>query len=178
VDAVKLGLHKVGIEIEELGGKTPCICISAKDKTNIEVLTMLIRETGQNLMLKSNNERNAEGVIIESQIEKGAQITGSVIVRDGVLKLDDIFVCGIHEGKVKNMIDDNNKIVQQAFPGTAVHVSGFKHVPEAGFTFNVVNNSDEANYIANFRINKLRNTIMDLHSQNQKESVKNKIGVL
>lgn len=69
----------------------------------------------------------AQCIIIESNVdEKGGQTTASVLVKKGVLKSHDTFVCGLYEGKVRNMKDDNGRNVKEAYPGQAVHLEGFK----------------------------------------------------
>ena len=90
----------------------------------------------------------AQCIIIESNVdERGGQTTATVLIKKGVLKANDTFVCGLFEGKVRNMKDDNGRNVKQAFPGQAVHLEGFKMFPEVGNPLYVVENHKEANMI-------------------------------
>lgn len=74
-------------------------------------------------------------------------ITATVIVKQGTLKVDDIFVCGVHEGKVRFMINDLGQSIKQAFPGQAVKMGGFKTYPDVGNPLYAVVNHDEAKFI-------------------------------
>lgn len=92
----------------------------------------------------------AQCIVIESNVdEKSGQITATVIVKKGTLNIDDIFVSGIHEGKVRFMTDDLGRTVKQAFPGEAIHLGGFKHWPDVGNPLYVVTSPEEARYIVN-----------------------------
>ena len=87
--------------------------------------------------------------MIESNInEETRQISASVIVKRGTLRNDDTFVSGIHEGKVQRMMNDKGQSVKEAYPGEAVHISGFKHFPDVGNPLYVVKDSKEAHLIA------------------------------
>ena len=89
-------------------------------------------------------------MVIESDIdERSGQITATVIVKKGTLNKEDMFVSGIHEGKVKFIMNDLGQHVSEAFPGEAVHISGFKQIPEVGNPLYVVKNPDEAKFILN-----------------------------
>ena len=86
--------------------------------------------------------------MIESNVnEKSGQITASVIVKRGTLRQDDIFVSGIHEGKVKFMLNDRGETIKEAFPGEAVYIGGFKHFPDVGNPLYVVKDLKEASFI-------------------------------
>ena len=91
----------------------------------------------------------AQCIVIESNInEETRQISASVIVKRGTLRNDDTFVSGIHEGKVQRMMNDKGQSVKEAYPGEAVHISGFKHFPDVGNPLYVVKDSKEAHLIA------------------------------
>jgi translation initiation factor IF-2 len=81
----------------------------------------------------------AQCIIIESNIEeRGGMTTATVLVKKGLLQANDTFVCGLFEGKVRNMKDDNGRNIKEAFPGQAVHLEGFKQFPEVGNPLYVV----------------------------------------
>ena len=91
---------------------------------------------------------DAQCTVIESNVEeKTNQITATVIVKRGTLKADDIFVSGVHDGKVRQMVDDQHKTVNKAFPGQAIHMTGFKAMPEVGSPLYCVKTLDEAKAI-------------------------------
>ncbi len=86
--------------------------------------------------------------MIESDVdERSGQITATCIVKRGTLKLDQVFVSGIHEGKVRMMLNDKRQPVKEAYPGEAVHMVGFKEFPEVGNPLYVVSNLEEARFI-------------------------------
>lgn len=79
--------------------------------------------------------------------EKSGQITATVIVKKGTLRVDDMFVSRIHEGKARFMINDRGQHIQEAYPGEAVHIGGFKHFPEVGNPLYVVSSQSEIKLI-------------------------------
>mmetsp|Transcript_4157 Transcript_4157/g.5522 ORF Transcript_4157/g.5522 Transcript_4157/m.5522 type:complete len:121 (+) Transcript_4157:242-604(+) len=90
----------------------------------------------------------AQCIVIESDVdEKSGQITATVIVKKGTLHADDLFVSGAFEGKVRYLMDDMGKHTKEAFPGEAVHMTGFKEIPEVGNPLYVVRNQEESNFI-------------------------------
>lgn len=102
--------------------------ISAKEGINLKLLEKKIHELAERKVnLLEDHGVRAQCITIESNVdERSGQLTASVLVRKGVLRLNDAFVCGVHEGRVKNMKDDNGLNVTEAFPGQAVHLSGFR----------------------------------------------------
>lgn len=123
--------------------------ISAREKVNINLLENKIIDLAEKkLHLIEDHQMNAQCITIESNVEeKSNLITATVLIKRGVLKVNDIFVCGTHEGKVRFMRDDSGRNIMQAFPGEAVHIGGFKHFPEVGNPLYVVENHKEANII-------------------------------
>ena len=119
VEKVMLDLSSQGVEIEDLGGTVPCIPISAKEKVNIKLLENTISKLAeQRLNLMENHNMKAQCIIIESNIDqKSGQTTATVLVKKGKLKLNDIFVSGLNDGRIKFMKDDNGRIIQEAYPG-------------------------------------------------------------
>ena len=102
-------LENQGIIAEDLGGTVTCVPISAKEKVNINLLEKKITELSEKeVNLMEDHEINAQCIVIESNIEeKSGQTTATVLVKKGKLKIHDTFVCGLHEGKIKYMKDDN-----------------------------------------------------------------------
>lgn len=119
VESVLLDLAGHNLTPEQLGGDVFCIPISAKERTNLDLLEEKILEVA-NTKLDLNEEvtSKAQCFVIESNFdEKSTQITATVLVKKGTLRLEDNFVCGIHEGKVRFLINDQGRQVKEVFPG-------------------------------------------------------------
>ena len=103
-----------------------------------------------------------------------------MLIKKGVLKVNDTFVCGQHEGKVRFMKDDNGRNIQEAFPGQAVHLGGFKSFPEVGHPLYVVENHKEANMIVDTLKKRAQQaeTLKLLEKGDNSEEIKQKIGKL
>ena len=129
-----LDLENAGIQTEDLGGSVACVPISAKEGVNINKLEDKITTLAdKRINLMEDHSRKGQCIVIESNIEeKGGQTTATVLVKKGKLSLNDTFVCGVDEGKVKFMRDDSKRMVQEAFPGQAVQLGGFRVFPEVG----------------------------------------------
>ena len=92
----------------------------------------------------------AQCFIIESNFdEKTHQITATILVKKGTLRQDDVFVCGINEGKVRFMKNDSGMNIKEAFPGQAVHLGGFRHFPDVGSPLYACQDHEEAQFISN-----------------------------
>ena len=92
----------------------------------------------------------AQCIVIESDVdEKSGQITATVIVKKGTLRTDDLFVAGTHEGKVRYLMNDVGTQTKEAYPGEAVHMTGFKEIPDVGNPLYVVRTQEESNFIIN-----------------------------
>ena len=97
--------------------------------------------------LKANPDRNSRGTVVESELDKGRGITGTILVQKGTLKIGDPFVAGIFQGKVRAMFDERGNKVEEAPPATPVLVLGFEGAPQAGDTFVVVESERQAREI-------------------------------
>jgi len=100
------------------------------------------------LDLKANPDREARGAVVESELDKGRGITGTILVQKGTLKIGDSFVAGVYHGKVRAMFDERGNKVTDAEPSTPVQVLGFEGSPQAGDTFIVVESEREARDIS------------------------------
>lgn len=137
-DRVKKELADQGLVPEEWGGDTICVPVSALKKEGIEDLLEMILLVADVLELKANPERPARGTIIESKLDKGRGPVATVLVANGTLNVGDTLVTGGQFVRVRAMIDDKGKRVNQAAPSTPVEVLGFSEVPEAGEAFVVI----------------------------------------
>ncbi|MGE5402046.1 MAG: translation initiation factor IF-2 [Ignavibacteriales bacterium] len=147
-DKIRQQLADRNILVEDWGGKYQCVEISAKANKNIDDLLEKILLEADVLELKANPERQARGTVIESQLDKGRGITGTILVQKGTLKVGDPFVAGVHYGRVRAMFDERNNKIEQAPPSAPVLVLGFEGAPQAGDTFVVVNSERDAREIS------------------------------
>jgi len=150
-EKVKQQLAKEGLIVEEWGGKTICVEISAKEKKNIDELLEMILLLGDILELKSHPYVPAQGVILESRLDAQKGPIGTVIVQLGTLTPGQAFICGNTYGKIRAMFDEFGRPVQSAGPSVPVEVMGFDSVPEAGNFFQVVPDLEIARRISEFR---------------------------
>lgn len=140
IDKVKQQMQKRGISPEDWGGETLCCGISALKGEHIEDLLELVLLQAEIMEIKANPKRDAEGIVIESQIEQGRGSTATVIVRAGTLKQGDVIVSKGNWCKVRAMMDDKGAKIQKATPGTPLLVMGWSGAPEAGDEFKKVQN--------------------------------------
>ncbi len=138
IERIKQQLADRNILVEDWGGKYQCVEISAKTGLNVDLLLEKILLESEILDLKANPNRTARGVVIESQLDKGRGITGTILVQKGTLRIGDPFIAGIYQGKVRAMFDERGNKVFDAPPSTPVLVLGFEGAPQAGDTFVVV----------------------------------------
>ncbi|KAG1458652.1 hypothetical protein G6F56_006347 [Rhizopus delemar] len=129
---VKQELARYNVHLEEIGGEVPCVEVSGLTGLNLDQLEETIATLSEILELKAERNNTAEGVVIESQIEKGRGNVATVLVQSGTLKAGSIVVAGETWCKVRTMIDHQGKIVKEATPGMPVKVVGWKEVPQAG----------------------------------------------
>lgn len=137
-EKIKQQLADRNILVESWGGKYQCVEISAKTGVNIDQLLETILLEAEMLDLKANPNRKARGVVIESELDKGRGITGTILVQKGTLEIGDPFVAGIYQGKVRAMFDERGRKVKESPPSTPVLVLGFEGSPQAGDSYVVV----------------------------------------
>jgi translation initiation factor IF-2 len=146
-DRVKNALTDYGLQPEEWGGQTLYVEVSALKGTNIQELIDSIQLQAEVLELKANPDRDAQGVVIEAQIDTGRGPTATVLVRRGTLKRGDIVVIGEHYGRVRTMVDHLKVVQEEAGPSIPVEITGLSGVPEAGEPFFVVQDEHDAKRI-------------------------------
>ncbi|MDA9101137.1 translation initiation factor IF-2 [Omnitrophica bacterium] len=148
---VMTGLQKYDLMAEEWGGKTIFVKVSAKDGTGISQLLEMLLLEAEVLELKANPDCHAYGAVIEGHLSKGSGAVATVIVQKGTLRIGDAVVCGCHMGRVKALRNDRGKSVKEAGPSYATELSGLSGVPEAGETFQVVQDEKIARRISEKR---------------------------
>jgi translation initiation factor IF-2 len=152
---VRQQLQDKGLVCEEWGGKTLFVDVSALTKQGVDKLLDAILLQAEIMELKANPNRLANGNVIESGLEPGGP-TATVLVRKGTLRLGDIVICGQYYGKVRALINEDNKRLKEAAPSVAVKLLGLNGVPEAGLEFNVVEDEKEARERADAKIQEAR----------------------
>ena len=149
-------LASMNLLVESWGGKFQSQEISAKQGLNIDLLLEKILLEAELLDLKANPDKEANGTIIEATLDKGRGYVATVLVQNGTLHNGDLVVSGQHFGRVKAMMNERNKRVNEAPPSTPVLILGLNGAPQAGETFKVYADETEAKEIANRRAQLLR----------------------
>src|SRR5258708_5326958 len=155
-DRVKKQLADRGLVPEEWGGKTVFVDVSAKKKTNLNLLMEMICLVADLGELKATPERAATGVVLEAKLDRGRGPVATVLVQNGTLNAGDNFVVGNVYGKVRAMFDDRGAQLQTAPPSTPVEIIGIEALPQAGDQFVVVADRDKARGISEYREQKAR----------------------
>jgi len=155
-DRVKKQLADRGLMPEDWGGKTVFVDVSAKKKTNLNLLLEMICLVADLAELKATPERAATGVVLEAKLDRGRGPVATVLVQNGTLNAGDNFVVGNVYGKVRAMFDDRGAALQSAPPSTPVEILGMEGLPQAGDQFVVVADRDKARGISEYREQKAR----------------------
>jgi translation initiation factor IF-2 len=151
IDKIKAQLAEAGVLVEQYGGKTVCVEVSSKKGDGIDHLLEMILLQAEILELKAEPDRPGKGVIIESKLDPGKGVVGTVLIQNGTLRVGESFVCGIQHGKVRVMVRDTGARVTEAGPSTPVEVWGWSGLPQAGDSFHVTPSEQEARDIASKR---------------------------
>jgi translation initiation factor IF-2 len=149
-------LANMNLLVESWGGKYQSQELSAKQGLNVDLLLEKILLEAELLELKANPDREANGTIIEATLDKGRGYVATVLVQNGTLRVGDLVVSGQNFGRVKAMVNERNKRVDEAPPSTPVLILGLNGAPQAGETFKVYEDEAQAKDIANRRAQILR----------------------
>ena len=144
IDRVKQEMTEYELIPVDWGGSTEFVPVSAKSGEGIENLLETILLTAEILELKANPDRNARGLVIEAELDKGRGPVATVLVQKGTLHVGDFISAGASHGKVRAMIDDKGRRVKDATPSTPVEILGLSDVPSAGEVFIVHENDKSA----------------------------------
>ena len=182
IDRVKQELTEYGLISEDWGGSTICVPVSAKSREGIEDLLEMVLLTADVLELKANPKRQARGLVIEAELDKGKGPVATVLVQKGTLHVGDFIAAGASYGKVRAMMDDKGRRVKEAGPSTPVEILGLNDVPMAGEIFVSPESDKEARTFAETFIKesrekmledtKLKMSLDDLYSQIQTGNLK------
>lgn len=137
-DKVKQELTEHGLVIEEWGGDTICVPVSAKTGEGIDDLLENVLLVAEMKELKANPHRLAKGAVIEARLDKGRGPIATILVQNGTLHQGDVIIAGTAVGRIRVMTDDKGKVVKEAGPSVPVEITGLAEVPSAGDTFNAV----------------------------------------
>ncbi len=148
IERVKQGLTEYELVPEDWGGSTICVPVSAKTGEGITDLLEMILLSAEVLELKANPKRNARGLVIEAQLDKGRGPVATVLVQKGTLKVGQVMAAGSSYGRVRAMIDDKGRRVREAGPSTPVEVLGLSSVPNAGEVFVICDSEKDAREFA------------------------------
>jgi translation initiation factor IF-2 len=155
---VRTELLQHEIVVEGMGGDTLDVEVSAMKGTNLDKLLETILLQAEVLDLKANPDREAGGMVVEAQLDKGRGPVATVLVERGTLRLGDIFVAGSAWGRVRALVNDKGEQIKEAGPSVPVEVLGLNSAPEAGDQFDVVPNEARAREVTDYRERKRRET--------------------
>jgi translation initiation factor IF-2 len=155
-ERVKKDLAQEGVLLEGWGGEVPVVQVSATKRQGIEDLLEVILLVAEMADLKAVPDGTARGTVLEARKERGRGVVASVLVQQGILKQGDHFFAGNTYGRVRAMLDTNRKPVRQARPSDAVEIMGLDDIPDAGDTFQVVEDEARAREVAGHRQAKQR----------------------
>jgi len=180
-ERVKKQLADRGLMPEDWGGDTVMVDVSAKQKTNLDLLLEMILLVADLQDLKANAQLPAAGTVLDARLDRGRGPVATVLVQDGTLRTGDPFIVGAIFGKVRAMFDDHGRPMGEAGPATPVEVLGLAGLPEAGDQFQAVTDEAKAKQVASFREQRQREaaltagsrlTLDQLHAQLQAGTVK------
>ena len=180
-EPIKEQLAKLNLVPEEWGGKTIMVEISAKTGMGVGKLLDMILLQAEMLELKANPDRNAQGVVLESELSRGRGVITTALVQKGTLRIGDPFVSGAYHGRVRAMFDERGNPVKNAGPSMPVLVLGAAGTPQAGDTFLVTKTEAEAREVSAKRIRLKREqdlrqikrfTLTDIYQQIEEGKVK------
>ena len=159
-DKVKQDLSALGVLVEDWGGETICVPVSAKTGDGIVTLLEMILLQAEVLELRANPARLASGTVIEARLDKAKGPVATLLVLNGTLKSGSSVVAGTCSGKIRLMTDFKGDTIRKAGPATAVEILGLTEVPEAGDEFHAVKEDKIAREIADNRRIKLREEVL------------------
>jgi translation initiation factor IF-2 len=156
IDRVKQQLSKEGLLVEDWGGQTISVEVSAKEKKNLAELLEMIILLADVIEVKANPRVEAQGVVLEARLDPRKGPIATVIIQHGVLTGGAAFVSGMTHGKVRALFDEHGKPLKRAEPGMPAEVLGFIDVPMAGDFFQVVPDGEAAKKINSYRLSKVK----------------------
>jgi translation initiation factor IF-2 len=173
-ERVKKQLADRGLMPEDWGGSTVFVDVSAKKRTNLNLLLEMICLVADLQDLKANPERPATGTVVEAKVDRGRGIVATVLVQNGTMRVSDSFIVGNTFGKVRAMFDDRGKAVDEAPPSTPVEVLGLEGLPQSGDSL-MVADREKARQIAEYREQRAREATLAKSSKLSLEGLSEQI---
>ena len=164
VDKVKGDLAAKDLAPEDWGGTTQMIPVSALKGTGVDKLLESVSLEAELLELKAHYDGPAQGVVVESELDKFRGSVATFLIQNGTLKVGDLVASGNAIGKIKSIVNSDGLKIKQAGPSAAVEVLGLNNVPNAGDQFQVVDNDKQAREIAEYRVTKEREDSQSVRS--------------
>ncbi len=161
---------------EEWGGDTPIAKVSAKTGQGIDDLLELISIQAELMELEAPVDGAAQGVVIESRLDKGRGVVASLLIKKGTLKQGDLVLAGEFYGKVRAMVDENGARIKSAGPSIPVEILGLPETPMAGSEFLVVSDEKKAREVADFRLARERERIIERQNKMRLENLFDNMG--
>jgi translation initiation factor IF-2 len=155
-DRVKNELAALDVIPEEWGGENQFVSVSAKTGEGIDELLNAVLLQSEILELTAVPNAPAQGVVVESRLDKGRGPVATVLIQNGTLKKGDIVLAGLHYGRIRAMLDENGKTILDGGPAIPVEIQGLDGTPNAGDEFTVVSSEKKAREVALFRQGKYR----------------------
>jgi len=174
-ERVKKQLADRGLMPEDWGGQTVFVEVSAKKKTNLNLLMEMICLVADLQDLRANPERAASGVVLEAKLDRGRGPVATVLVQNGTLKTGEYFVVGNVFGRVRAMFDEWSNPLDEAGPSTPVEILGLEGLPQAGDNFIQVSDRDKAVGVSEYRTQKAREATLAKSSRVSLEGLAEKI---
>jgi translation initiation factor IF-2 len=159
-ERIKQQLSDRGLLAEDWGGDTVMVPVSAKAKTNLDLLLEMILLVADMLDLKANPARPAMGTVLEAKLDRGRGPVATVLVRNGTLRVGDYMICGSVFGRVRAMVDDHGENTREVGPSMPAEVQGLESLPDVGDTMQVVTDTAKAKQIVIYRESKAREVAM------------------
>ncbi len=154
---VKTDLLQQEVQVEEMGGDVQCVEISAKQKIGLDKLEDAILLQAEMMDLRADPDMPAVATVVEAKMERGLGAVATVIIRQGTLKIGDVFVVGETFGRVRGLITSNGERVKMVKPAQPVMVLGLDSVPAAGDMLNVMESESQTREVAAYRIQAAKN---------------------
>lgn len=155
-EKVKIDLLQHEVQVESMGGEVQSVEISAKDKVNLDKLEDAILLQAEMMDLKADPDVRADAYVVEAKMEKGFGPVATLLIRQGTLKIGDVFVVGETFGRVRGLIDSFGNRVKSVGPAQPVMVLGLESVPNAGDQLNVLESESQTREVAAYRIQKAK----------------------
>ena len=176
IERVKSELVAEQVVPEDFGGDSPFVGVSAKTGQGIDQLLEQVLLQAEVLELKAPIDSLAKGIVIEAKLDKGRGPVATVLVQSGTLKRGDVVLAGSSFGRVRAMLDEDGKAINEAGPSIPVEIQGLTEVPQAGDEFMVLGDERRAREIATFRQGKYRDVKLAKRQAANLESMMEQMG--